>query len=107
MFYRDNTTFGLSIEIANLSNLSGWPSQTNFTVTSKKFVVLGIQNPQVAFPKSKQFMGWPKYNGNTSITQDNSQSVLSVPTQLEVRHLTNSCKSMSKRANMISSRLQI
>ena len=28
MFYRDNTTFGLSIEIANLSNLSGWPSQT-------------------------------------------------------------------------------
>jgi len=48
------------------------------TVTFKKFVVLGIQNPQVAFPKSKQFMGWPKYDGNTSITQDNSQSILSV-----------------------------
>jgi len=84
MFYRDNTTFGLSIEIANLSNLSGWPSQTKtfhlscFTVTFKKFVILGIQNPQVAFPKSKQFMGWPKYNGDTSITQDNSQSILSV-----------------------------
>merc|ERR1711937_464138 len=99
MFYRDNTTFGLSIVIANLSNLSGWPSQTktfhpsSFSALSlsKNMFYLGSKILKLHF--QKQFMGWQKYDGNTSITQDNSQSVLSVPTQLEVRHLTNSCKS--------------
>ena len=110
MFYRDNTTFGLSIEIANLSNLSGWPSQTKtfhlscFTALSlsKNLLYLGSKILKLHFQNQSNL--W--VGQNVMAIHQLLRTILKAFCQSSP-HLTNFCKSMSIRANMISSRLQI